>query len=470
MKNIKMSIPIFFLSLSLAISISYLTESKDLKVIDGSELVSTAKPWSSFKLKIAKRHNYGGTFTFFTPVFCIKDQSVMNFSPFISLTDLHTDLAIWNLFNDYVPTQQEIGLKTIKIFKAEDCFIIPLTGYQKLNFLKIDKNSFSKFTFDLPIKGCITSAQTFIGPEKKLKVFYCFGSAVQPYVPHIKSAGLMDVNQQKQLHNINLGIEVICASNLLDKNSKEPLILTGTYSGMNATYGTSTTDFFRAYVFIFDTLGNKKFFKAYWGSYLKVVPFIINLKREKKIFVFGEGHYFKQYGFIERLDTKSFNVERSVDFKSAIYSPVFVDLDRDENIEIVIGTADGRLITVTKDLRVLQETRIPPLSRDVDYIQVYPTQAFDMDNDGKVEYFVRVVEEKIIARTPKGTHRKFLLRFIILDDDFRIRFERDIEDYGFGLIFDADDDGVNELVIGDKSGNLEIWEESNGKTSYTYNR
>ena len=57
-----------------------------------------------------------------------------------------------------------------------------------------------------------------------------------------------------------------------------------------------------------------------------------------------------------------------------------------------------------------------------------------------------------------------------MDDDFRIRFERDIEDYGFGLIFDADDDGVNELVIGDKSGNLEIWEESNGKTSYTYNR
>ena len=94
MKNIRMPIPIFLLSLSLAISISYLTESKDLKVIDGSELVSTAKPWSSFKLKIAKRHNYGGTFTFFTPVFCIKDQSVMNFSPFISLTDLHTDLAV----------------------------------------------------------------------------------------------------------------------------------------------------------------------------------------------------------------------------------------------------------------------------------------------------------------------------------------------------------------------------------------
>jgi len=461
MKNIKMSIPIFFLSLSLAVSICYFTESKELKIIDGSELVSTAKPWTSFKLEIVKKRNYGGAFTFFTPVFCIKKQSIMNFSHFISLIDLNNDFAIWNLFNDYVPTQKEIGLKTIKIFKAENCFIIPLTGYQKLSFLKLDKNSFYKFTFDLPIKGCITSALTFIGPEKKLKVFYC-ATAVQPYVRNIKVAGLIDVNREKQLFNIDLGIEVLYANNLSDKNSKEPLILAGTYSGMNATYGTSTTDFFRAYVFVFDTLGNKKFFKAYWGAYLKVMPFIINLKREKKIFVFGEGHYFKQYGFIERLDAKSFNVERSVYFKSAIYSPVFVDLDRDGNIEIVIGTADGRLITVTKDLRVLQGIRIPPMSHDVDYLQVYPVQAFDMDNDGKVEYFVRVLEEKIIARTPKGTHRKFLLRFIILDDDFRIRFERDIEYDGFGLIFDADDDGVNELVIGDKNGNLEIWEESNG--------
>jgi len=469
MKNIKMSIPLFFLSISLAVSIGYFTESKELKIIDSSELVSTAKPWSSFKLEIAKKRNYGGTFTFFTPVFCIKKQSIMNFSPFISVIDLHADCAIWNLFNDFVPTREDMGLKTIKIFKAENYFIIPLSGYQKLSFLKLDKKSFSKFTLDLPIKGTFIDAQTFIGPEKKLRVFYC-ATAIQPYVPNIKVAGLIDVNRKKQLHNIDLGIQIVYAYNLLDKNSKEPLILTGTYSGMNATYGTSTTDFFRAYVFIFDTLGNKKFFKAYWGAYLKVVPFIINLKREKKIFVFGEGHYFRQYGFIEKLDAESFNVERSVYFKSAIYSPVFVDLDRDGDIEIVIGTADGRLISVTKDLRVLQEIRIPPKSHDVDYLEVYPLQAFDMDNDGKVECFVRVLEEKLIARTPKGTHRKFLLRFIILDDDFRIRFERNIEDDGFGLIFDANDDGVNELVIGDKNGNLEIWEESNGKTTYTYSR